>query len=41
MLNNLRLALGLALKVHSNLAKKLKPKSQNVLGLILIIEKKW
>ena len=41
MLNNLRLALGLALKVHSNLAKKLKPKSQNVLGLILIIKKKW
>ena len=40
MLNNLRLALGLALKVRSNLAKKLKPKSQNVLGLILIIKKK-
>ena len=40
MLNNLRLALGLALKAHINLAKKLKPKSQNVLGIILIIEKK-
>ena len=32
MLNNLRLALSLVLKFHRNLAKSLKPKSQNVFG---------